>query len=162
MVVYYALGPVLSAWLQATLTGTDFASAFADHRRLAIPMLMAGVALALAWRTPSLEPAALKVADGALVTVAGIFAGFPPRRPREPRLRAGAPIPVRPAGGRGRRAVAQRSSPRSPLSWLLPLGLAIVAGIWAVWRRHLPGRLRRAGRLLQRDRPRRQWRPDAG
>jgi hypothetical protein len=26
----------------------------------------------------------------------------------------------------------------SPLSWLIPLGLAVVAGIWAVWRRIWP------------------------
>ena len=89
MVVYYALGPVLSARLQATLTGSDFRSAFSVHRRLAITLLVAGALLALAWRTTWLEPAALKVADGALVTVAGFFGDaswcFPPSRVLAPR-----------------------------------------------------------------------------
>ncbi|TMF20170.1 MAG: hypothetical protein E6I31_12525, partial [Chloroflexi bacterium] len=76
MLVYYALGPVLSATLEAGLGGTPLRRAFARHRRLAISLEFAGVLLALAWRTPFMEPAALKVADGALVTVAGIVLGF--------------------------------------------------------------------------------------
>ena len=96
MLVYYALGPVLSARLQATLTGTDFHNAFAVHRRLAISMLAAGALLALAWRTSWLEPAALKVADGALVTVAGIFAGFIFGGRASRVLAPGAPVPARP------------------------------------------------------------------
>ena len=137
MAVYYALGPVLSARLQATLTGTDFRSAFASHRRLAISMLMAGALLALAWRTAWLEPAALKVADGALVTVAGIFAGFIFGGRASRVLAPGAPVPVRPLVAAGAVLVLSEFA-LGPLSWLLPLGLAVLAGIWAVWRQIYP------------------------
>jgi len=137
MAVYYALGPVLSARLQATLTGTDFRSAFASHRRLAISMLVAGALLALAWRTAWLEPAALKVADGALVTVAGIFAGFIFGGRASRVLAPGAPVPVRPLVAAGALLVLSEFAP-GPLSWLLPLGLAVLAGIWAVWRQIYP------------------------
>ena len=137
MVVYYALGPVLSARLQATLTRTDFPSAFAVHRRLAITLLMAGAALALAWRTTSLEPAALKVADGALVTVAGLFVGFLFGGRASRVLGPAAPIPVLPLVGAGALLLLSEFAP-GPLSWLLPLGLAVVAGIWAVWRHVYP------------------------
>jgi len=137
MVVYYALGPVLSARLQATLTGTDFRSAFSAHRRLAITLLMAGAVLALAWRTTSLEPAALKVADGALVTVAGIFVGFLFGGRASRVLAPASPIPVLPLVGAGALLVLSEFTP-GPLSWLLPLGLAVVAGIWAVWRQIYP------------------------
>jgi Family of unknown function (DUF5317) len=137
MVVYYALGPVLTARLQATLTGTDFRSAFAVHRRLAITLLMAGAVLALAWRTTSLEPAALKVADGALVTVAGIFVGFLFGGRASRVLAPAAPIPVLPLVGAGALLLLSELTP-GPLSWLLPLGLAVVAGIWAVWRHIYP------------------------
>jgi hypothetical protein len=137
MLVYYALGPVLSARLQATLTGTDFHNAFAVHGRLAISMLAAGALLALAWRTSWLEPAALKVADGALVTVAGIFAGFIFGGRASRVLAPGAPVPVRPLLAAGAILVLSEFTP-GPLSWLLPLGLAVVAGIWAVWRQIYP------------------------
>ena len=137
MAVYYALGPVLSARLQATLTGTDFRNAFASHRRLAISMLVGGALLALAWRTAWLEPAALKVADGALVTVAGIFAGFIFGGRASRVLAPGAPVPVRPLVAAGTVLVLSEFAP-GPLSWLLPLGLAVVAGIWAVWRHIYP------------------------
>jgi len=137
MAVYYALGPVLSARLQATLTGTDFRSAFASHRRLAISMLVAGALLALAWRTSWLEPAALKVADGALVTVAGIFAGFIFGGRASRVLAPGAPVPVRPLVAAGVVLVLSEFA-SGPLSWLLPLGLAVMAGIWAVWRQIYP------------------------
>ncbi len=137
MAVYYALGPVLSARLQSTLTGTDFRIAFASHRRLAISMLAAGALLALAWRTAWLEPAALKVADGALVTVAGIFAGFIFGGSASRVLAPGAPVPVRPLVAVGAVLVLSEFAP-GPLSWLLPLGLATVAGIWAVWRQIYP------------------------
>src|SRR5438876_3282742 len=73
MAVYLALGPPLSAYMEARLTGLDFARTFAGHGRLALALAPVAVGLALAWRTPSLEPAALKIADGALVTVAGLF-----------------------------------------------------------------------------------------
>ncbi len=137
MAVYYALGPVLSARLQATLTGTDFRSAFASHRRLAISMLVAGALLALAWRTSWLEPAALKVADGALVTVAGIFVGFIFGGRASRVLAPGAPVPVRPLVAAGAVLVLSEFA-SGPLSWLLPLGLAVMAGIWAVWRQIYP------------------------
>jgi hypothetical protein len=137
VVVYYALGPVLSSKLQATLTGTDFQSAFAAHRRLAISLLVAGALLALAWRTSWLQPAALKVADGALVTVAGIFAGFLFGGRASRILAPGAPVPVRPLLAAGAILLLSEFTP-APLSWLLPLGLAVVAGIWAVWRRIYP------------------------
>jgi hypothetical protein len=137
MVVYYALGPVLSAQLQATLTGTDFSSAFAAHRRLALSLLVAGALLALAWRTSWLEPAALKVADGALVTVAGIFAGFLFGGRASRVLAPAAPVPVRPLLAGGVVLVLSEFTP-GPLSWLLPLGLAVVAAIWAVWRQIYP------------------------
>src|SRR5438477_8304084 len=76
MAVYLALGPPLSAYMEARLTGLDFARTFAGHGRLALALAPVAVGLALAWRTPSLEPAALKVADGALVAVAGLFCGY--------------------------------------------------------------------------------------
>ena len=137
MAVYYALGPVLSARLQATLTGTEFRNAFASHRRLAISMLVAGALLALAWRTSWLEPAALKVADGALVTVAGIFVGFIFGGRASRVLAPGAPVPVRPLVAAGVVLVLSEFA-SGPLSWLLPLGLAVMAGIWAVWRQIYP------------------------
>ncbi len=137
MAAYYGLGPVLSARLEATLTGTDFRSAFAVHRRLAVSLMVAGALLALAWRTSWLEPAALKVADGALVTVAGIFLGFlfggRPSRVLAP----SAPLPVRPLLAAGAVLILSEFTP-GPLSWLLPLGLAVVAGIWAVWKHLYP------------------------
>jgi len=136
-VVYFALGPVLSAVLEARLTTTAFARAFAGHRRLAIPLELTAVGLALAWRTPTMEPAALKVADGALVAVAGLFAGYLLGGRSSRVFAGGAPVPVRPLVAAGALLLI---SPllRSPLSWLLPLGLAVVAGIWAVWRRVWP------------------------
>lgn len=135
--VYYVIGPVLSAGLQATLTGTDFPSAFEGHRRLAISLMVAGALLALAWRTAWLEPAALKVADGALVTVGGILAGFILGGRASRVLAPSAPVPVRPLVAAGAVLVVSEFTP-GPLSWLLPLGLAVVAGIWAAWRHIYP------------------------
>jgi hypothetical protein len=137
MVVYLALGPVLSAALEARLTPMEFARSFAGHRRLAIPLELAAVGLALAWRTPTLEPAALKVADGALVAVAGLFAGYLLGGRSSRVFAGGAPLPLRPVLGAGAVLLISALMP-SPLSWLLPLGLALVAGIWAVWRRVWP------------------------
>ena len=133
MAVYYALGPVLSARLQATLTGTDFQPALSVHRRLAISLLVAGALLALAWRTSWLQPAALKVADGALTTVAGIFTGFLFGGRASRVLAPATPVPVRPLVAAGGILLLSGFTP-DPFSWLLPLGLAVVAGIWAVWR----------------------------
>jgi hypothetical protein len=137
MVVYFALGPLLSAAVEARLTATDFARAFAAHRKLAIPLELTAVGLALAWRTPSLETAALKVADGALVAVAGLFAGylFGGRSSRV--FAGGAPVPLRPLLAAGAVLLISGQMPL-PLSWLIPLGLAVVAGIWSVWRRIWP------------------------
>src|SRR2546423_4014973 len=137
MVVSYGLGPVLSATLEAGLAGTPLRRAFARHRRLAISLEFAGVLLALAWRTPFMEPAALKVADGALVTVAGIVLGFVLGGRSSRVFKASPSLPVRPLLGAGAVLLLSQVTP-SPLSWLLPLGLAIAAGIWAVWRRGYP------------------------
>ena len=137
MVVYFALGPVLSAVMEARLTTTAFARAFAGHRRLAIPLELTAVGLALAWRTPTLEPAALKVADGALVAVAGLFAGYLLGGRSSRVFAGGVPMPLPPLLAAGAVLLISALIP-SPLSWLLPLGLAVVAGIWAVWRRVWP------------------------
>jgi len=135
MVVYYALGPVLSASLDAGVRGATLRRAL--HRWLVISLEFAGVLLALAWRTPFMEPAALKIADGALVTVAGIFLGFVLGGRSSRVFTAGPSLPVRPLLGAGALLLLSQVTP-SPLSWLLPLGLAIAAGIWAVWRRVFP------------------------
>jgi hypothetical protein len=137
MVVYFALGPLLSAFLEARLTATDFGRAFAAHRKLAIPLELTAVGLALAWRTPSLETAALKVADGALVAVAGLFAGYLLGGRSSRVFAGGAPVPLRPLLAAGAVLLISGLMPL-PLSWLIPLGLAVVAGIWAVWRRIWP------------------------
>ncbi len=137
MVVYYALGPVLSAALRSAWTRSDFWSAFAFQRRLAISLEVVGALLALAWRTSWLQPAALKVADGALVTVAGIFVGFLLGGRASRVLGRDGPIPARPLAAAGAVLLLSQLA-SSPLSWLLPLGLAVVAGIWATWRRIYP------------------------
>ena len=137
MVVYFALGPLLSAFVEAGLTATDFPRAFAAHRKLAVPLELTAVGLALAWRTPSLETAALKVADGALVAVAGLFAGYLLGGRSSRVFAGGAPVPLRPLLAAGAVLLISGLMPL-PLSWLIPLGLAVVAGIWAVWRRIWP------------------------
>jgi len=137
MIAYFALGPVLTALLESRLTATDFARPFADHRRLAALYEVAAVGLALAWRTPSLEAAALKVADGALVTVAGLFAGYLLGGRSGRVFAGGAPVPMRPLLAAGAVLLLSALMP-SPFSWLLPLALAIAGGIWAVWRRVWP------------------------
>jgi hypothetical protein len=137
MVVYYALGPVVNAALEASLTGSRFSSAFTKHRQLAAWGLLPGALLAFAWRTPALEPAALKVADGTLVTVAGIAAGFLLGGRASRIFGPGTPIPIRPLVAAGAVLVLSEVTP-APLSWLLPLSLAMVAGIWAARRRLYP------------------------
>jgi hypothetical protein len=137
MAVYYALGPLLTARLEATLTGATFENAFADQRRLAVPLMVAGALLALAWRTSWLEGAALKVADGALVTLAGIFLGFIIGGRPSRLLAPGPPVPVRPLLAAGAILVLSEFTP-GPLSWLLPLSLAVITGIWATWRQLYP------------------------
>ena len=137
MGVYFALGPALSAMMQSRLIATTFAQAFAGQRRLALPLEFAAAGLALAWRTPALEPAALKVADGALVAVAGLFAGYLLGGRSSRVFARGTPMPVRPLVAAGAVLLVSIVTP-SPLSWLLPLVLAVIAGIWAVWRRVWP------------------------
>ena len=137
MAVYLALGPPLSAYMEARLTGLDFARTFAGHGRLALALAPVAVGLALAWRTPSLEPAALKVADGALVAVAGLFCGYLLGGRSSRVFFGGSPVPFRPLLAAGAVLLLSALVP-SPLSWLLPLALAVVAGIWAVWRRVWP------------------------
>jgi len=137
MAVYFVLGPVLTAYMEARLTGLDFARAFAGHGRLAMALGLVAVGLALAWRTPSLEPAALKVADGALVAVAGLFAGYLLGGRSSRVFAGGTPVPFRPLLAAGAVLLLSALAP-SPLSWLLPLALAVIAGIWAVWRRVWP------------------------
>jgi len=137
MAVYLALGPPFSAYMEARLTGLDFARTFAGHGRLALALAPVAVGLALAWRTPSLEPAALKVADGALVAVAGLFCGYLLGGRSSRVFSGGSPVPFRPLLAAGAVLLLSALVP-SPLSWLLPLALAVVAGIWAVWRRVWP------------------------
>jgi hypothetical protein len=137
IVVFYALGPVLSAWLEWRFAGTPFINGFATHRRLAIALELAGAFLALAWRTSWLEPAALKVADGALVTLAGITLGFLLGGRSSRVFAPGPPVPLRPLLAAGAVLFTSELIP-SPGSWLLPLGLAVGAGIWAGRRRLFP------------------------
>jgi hypothetical protein len=79
----------------------------------------------------------LKVADGALVAVAGLFAGYLLGGRSSRVFAAGAPVPVRPLIGAGAVLLISALTP-SPLSWLLPICLGVIAGIWAVWRRVWP------------------------
>ncbi len=79
----------------------------------------------------------MKVADGALVAVAGLFAGYLLGGRSSRVLAAGSPVPVRPLVAAGAVLLFSVLTP-APLSWLLPLALAVVAGIWAVWRRVYP------------------------
>lgn len=133
IVVYYALGDVLSAWLQSRLSATAFRVALARQPLLAIGGMVGGIVLALAWRTAELQAAALKIADAALVAVAGVVIGtlVGGRAPwlfRMPRA-----IPIRSAVVIGVTVLLSQAAPL-PWSWLLPLVLAAVAGIWSVWR----------------------------
>jgi hypothetical protein len=137
MAVYYALGPVLSGWLESQFTTRSFGTAFAFHRRLAISLEIAGVLLALAWRTASLQAAALKMADAALVAVVGIAVGVV-LGARAPWLfRISTRIPYRPALVAGLILLLSLLAPL-PFAWLVPLVLAVLGGIWAVWRRVYP------------------------
>jgi uncharacterized protein DUF5317 len=137
IVVFYVLGPLLSAWLESRFAATPFVNSFATHRRLAIALELAGAFLALGWRTSWLEPAALKVADGALVTLAGITVGFLLGGRSSRVFAPGPPVPVRPLLAAGAVLFTSELIP-SPGSWLLPLGLAVGAGIWAARGRLLP------------------------
>ena len=137
MVVYYALGPLVGSWLEARFSGSRFVAAFARQRRFAVSLQVAGILLAMAWRTSTFQPAALKVADGALVAVAGIAIGvLLGGRPRW-LFRTGDRIPARAALVGGVILVAGLIAPL-PFSWLLPLGVAMVAFGWAVVQRAYP------------------------
>ncbi|HET9848385.1 MAG TPA: DUF5317 family protein [Candidatus Dormibacteraeota bacterium] len=137
MVVYYLLGPLLSAWLQSLSTAVSFGAAVAARRVLALVDEAGGILLALAWRTAWLQPAALKVADAALVAVAGIVFGFLLGHRLSWLFRLPQAIPVRPAFAVAVILLLSQAMP-GPLSWLVPLGLAIGAGVWATWRRIYP------------------------
>jgi len=137
MVFYYLLGPVLTAFVAAGTTSGRLRDAIVRSSKLAIPMEFAGALLALAWRTPALQPASLKVADAALVAVAGFVIAFLLRERAGWLLRFRRRLPARPAVVAAFILLLSQVAP-SPLSWLLPLGLAVVAGIWAVWRGVFP------------------------
>jgi hypothetical protein len=137
MLVCFALGPVFSALLRAGSSSNALVRALIEGARRGLLFQLAGILLALAWRTPALQPAALKLADGALVALAGIFLGF---------FLAGRPkwlfkpVGAVPAGGAlvgGALLVAGLVAP-NPLSWALPLLLSVGAGLWAARRRALP------------------------
>jgi Family of unknown function (DUF5317) len=136
MAVYYLTGPVLSAAIQARESGMDFRYAFHINRRLFLTMEVAGVLLALAWRTPGLEPVALKIADGVLVTLAGILVGYL-LGGRVSFLLRDTSFPARPLLAIGGLLVLSEFTPGT-LSWLLPMGAAVGVGIWGVWRRAYP------------------------
>lgn len=131
MALYYVLGPVLGAWLQARLAGERLAKAFRRQRRFALTLQLAGVLLAMAWRTASLQPAALKLADGALVALGGIILGTLLGGAPNWLFKTGGRIPQRPALAAGGLLLVGLLAPR-PLSWMLPMALAIAAGIWAL------------------------------
>ena len=137
MVVYYLLGPVLSAFLQARFTAMPFRIDVARQLLVVIALQVVGALLAFAWRTAWLQPAALKVADGALVTVSGIVIGSLIGKRAAWLFRLGHPIPVGPAVAGGVVLLLSQAGP-SPWSWLVPLALALLAGVWAVRRQVYP------------------------
>ncbi|HYY45602.1 MAG TPA: DUF5317 family protein [Candidatus Angelobacter sp.] len=131
LVIYYALGHVLSAWLRSRFTPTSFQAAFAPQHLVVVWLELVGVLLAFAWRTASLQPAALKVADAALVAVAGIVIGALVGQRATWLFRLNTAIPIRPVVVAGVLLLVSLATP-SPLSWLLPLALAMVASVWAI------------------------------
>ena len=137
MGIFFALGPVLTAWLEAELAHRRFGLTFPIHARFAIPLEFAGVALALAWRTAWSQPSALKVADAALVALAGITAGVVLAPRARWLFRIQTAIPYRPALAAGFLLLLSQLA-SSPLAWLIPLVLAVAGGIWAGWRRVYP------------------------
>jgi hypothetical protein len=137
MLVYYATGPLLGAWVESRLSDVAFRDAFQEQRRFAISMQVAGILLAMAWRTAAFQPAALKVADGALVGVVGISAGFLLGGRPAWLFRGSTRVPQRGAIAGGVILVAGLLSP-APFSWLLPLGLGIAAAIWSIPRQAYP------------------------
>lgn len=137
MVLYFLLGPMLTAMLDARVNARKVRDALVQYSMLAVPLEFAGVLLALAWRTAPWQPAALKVADAALVAVAGFVVAFVLRGRAGSLLWLRHRIPARPAVAAAFILLLSQLVP-SPLSWLLPLALAAGAGIWALWRGVLP------------------------
>jgi hypothetical protein len=137
MVIYFLLGPALTVLLDEPSSWQRYWLALIRHSSLAVPLELAGVALALAWRTAPLQAAALKVADAALVAVAGFAIAFVFRGRVARLLRLRHRIPARPALVAAFILLLSQVTP-SPLSWFLPLALAGVAGAWAVWRGVMP------------------------
>jgi uncharacterized protein DUF5317 len=137
LVVYTAVGLVLTSVMKAAATGANVAILLRVQGRNVVLMELAGPLLALAWRTSWLQPAALKVADGVLVVVAGVIAGRVLGGRAGNVFKRGVKVPVRPLVVIGVLLVASEVAPGA-LSWLLPLGAAVVVGIWAVWRKAYP------------------------
>jgi hypothetical protein len=137
MGIYYAFGPVLGSWVEALLTGSRFLAAFDRQRRFALSFQVVGILLAMAWRTAAVQPAALKVADAALVALAGIVAGVMLGGRLRWLFRAGDRIPALAALIGGLILFGGLIAPL-PFSWLLPLGVALAAGAWAVSQRAYP------------------------
>jgi hypothetical protein len=133
MAVYYALGPPVSAFLESAETSTSLATAFVGHRRLFIVLEVAGVLLALAWRTPSLEAAALKLGDLALVGVAGVFVGRILGGTVRSLLVNMTRVPSWLLAGNGVLLLGGQLAP-TPLSWILPALAGISVSAWAVRR----------------------------
>jgi uncharacterized protein DUF5317 len=135
--VYYAAGPLLGWWLQSRLGDAPVGLDVTRQSGWTIPGIAAGILLAMAWRTPALQPAALKLADGTLVADAGIaLAAFLGGGPAW-LFKAGSRIPERPALVGGAILLIGLIAPL-PWAWALPLGLAIAAAGWAIWQRALP------------------------
>lgn len=133
MAVYYALGPPLSAVTQSAESPTSVSAAFRAHRRLFIAMEGAGVLLALAWRTPSLEPAALKLGDLALVAVIGVFLGSVIGGRVRSLLANIVTIPTWLLVANGILLLGGQWAP-NPLSWMMPALAGIAVSVWAVGR----------------------------
>jgi hypothetical protein len=135
--VYYALGPLLGSRIEAVFSGSRFALAFADQRRFALSLELLGVLLAMAWRTAAFQPAALKLADGALVAVTGIGIAVVAGGSLPWLFRSGDRIPQRGALAGGVCLLLGLIAPL-PFAWLLPLGVAVAAGTWALSERAYP------------------------
>jgi uncharacterized protein DUF5317 len=137
VIVYTGLGPGLTSLMKAQAVGARIAELLRVQAPSVLVMELAGVLLALAWRTSWLQPAALKVADGVLVVVAGVIVGRLLGGRAANVFKRGVKLPVRPLIAIGALLVFSEVAPGA-LSWLLPLGAAVAVGIWAVWRRAYP------------------------
>lgn len=137
VVVYTAVGLGLTTLMKAVASGESVLALLRVQGRQVILMELGGVLLALAWRTAWLQPAALKVADGVLVVVAGVLVGRLLGGRAANVFTRGVTLPMRPLIAIGALLVASEVAPGA-LSWLLPLGAAVAVGIWAVWRRVYP------------------------